>query len=128
MRNCGSSAYPVSSPTPTTRHYYISQTHPLLLCKKINTFIAYHTHLWDLIRVCHFLNWVTAPGSSINHSQTKRVCLLHHFVNWVTLFWSQKMKVSVVSRSGKDVVKGDLVLSDSVRSSLSLFSFVFVIY
>lgn len=38
------------------------------------------------------------------------------------------MKVSVVSRSGKDVVKGGLELSDSVRSSLSLFSFVFVIY
>ena len=40
------------------------------------------------------------------------------------------MKVSVVSRSGKDVVKGGLELSDSVSSSLSLslFSFVFVIY
>jgi hypothetical protein len=42
--------------------------------------------------------------------------------------WCSKMKVSVVSRSGKEVVKGGLELSNSVRSFFLLLFSVFVFF
>lgn len=39
-------------------------------------------------------------------------------LKWVSLTCSEKMKVTVVSRSGREVVKGGLELSDSVCFSL----------
>lgn len=66
----------------------------------------------------------------LNHLPIIRSRRFRHFAKWVFFLLFSKMKVSVVSRSGKEVVKGGVELSDSVRSFVSLtivFRLVFVI-